>query len=99
MSSNVGSAKHGLIFAQLIVLAGLSVLSGFLGLSPIWHTVALFAIAFSMAGLVVAQYMGLKGEGPLIYLVFFIPVVLFAVLVVPLIPDIAHQIVPFMGGR
>jgi cytochrome c oxidase subunit IV len=99
MASNTASVKHGFIFIQLVGLAVFSAASVFFGLSGPWHTLLLLAVALSMSGLVVAQYMGLKGEGALVYWTFFIPVILFAVLVAPLIPDIGHILVPFLRGR
>jgi hypothetical protein len=99
MTLNALPAKHGAIFSQLLVLAVLSVASVFLPLSEAAHALVFLIIAFAMATLVVSQYMGLKGEGPLVVWVFFIPVILFVLLVALLLPDIAHFRVPFLGVR
>ena len=84
------SLKHGLVYAVLAVLALLSVATRFLPLPGHTGAVVIFAIAFLMAGLVAIQYMGLKWEGTLVYAVVAIPFILFFILVVTLIPDIAH---------
>ncbi len=90
MKPNVASAKHGLVFGTLVVLAFLMVGARFLPLPGYAGTILLFAIAFVMAGLVVLQYMGLKWEGAIVYAVVAGPLVLFLILVLVLIPDVAH---------
>ena len=89
MGLNTASAKHGLVYGVLFALALLTVVARLVLSGPVGK-IAIFVIAFLMAGLVGVQYMGLKWEGRLIYLVIAIPVVLFIILVVVLIPDVAH---------
>ena len=89
MGLNTASAKHGLVYGVLFTLAILTVAAR-LVLSGPTGNITIFAIAFLMAGLVAVQYMGLKWEGRLIYLVIAIPMVLFIILVVVLIPDVTH---------
>jgi caa(3)-type oxidase subunit IV len=96
MASNSGSAKHGFVFGVLVLLALCSVTAGVLHLPVVLNNILIFAIAFAMAGLVVLQYMGLRMEGPLVFWTFLIPVILFAILVVGLMPDIAHTSIEFL---
>jgi uncharacterized membrane protein len=60
------------------------------------NNLAIFAVAFTMAGLVVLQYMGLKIEGPLVIWLFVIPLILFVILVFLMMPDIAQVPVEFL---
>jgi cytochrome c oxidase subunit IV len=91
------TAHHKLVYTMLVILALLSVGMGFLHLPAIVNNVAIFTIAFAMAALVVAHYMGLRWEGPIILWTFLVPIILFAILVVLLVPDIAHSPLPFLG--
>jgi hypothetical protein len=49
-----------------------------------------------MAGLVLGQYMGLRLEGPLVVWTFIVPVALFVVLTLLLMPDIGHVSIEFL---
>ena len=95
MNPNPTSSNHGILYALLVVLVALAAWVSLLHLSPGLNNLAVFGIAFTMAALVLAQYMGLRWEGPLVLWVFAIPVILFAILVVMLLPDIAHTPMPF----
>lgn len=99
MNSQNAPAKHSSIFALLVVLALCSVGVTLVHLSVALNNVVIFAIAFLMAGLVVLHYMGLRLEGPLVVWTFLISIILFAILVVTLMPDIAHTPVGFLKGR
>jgi caa(3)-type oxidase subunit IV len=96
--SNAVSTKHGFIFSQLAVLALLAVAVTRLHFSGGLNNLLVLGIAFGMAALVLVQYMGLKWRDTYIFWIFVIPVVLFAILVVLLIPDVAHQPIPFLNG-
>jgi cytochrome c oxidase subunit IV len=99
MTSNTLPAKHGFLFGILTLLALCSIATVFLHLPAVLNNLIIFAVAFAMAGLVVLQYMGLKMEGPLVVWTFLIPVILFAILVVGLMPDIAHTSIEFLRGH
>jgi cytochrome c oxidase subunit IV len=96
MNNNL-SINQGLSFATLVALALLGVGVTLLHLSAPTQNVLVFAVAFLMAAIVVLQYMGLRWEGPLVIWTFLIPVVLFAILVIALVPDIAHICPAFLG--
>jgi cytochrome c oxidase subunit IV len=98
MGSAKESVKHGFVFVQLIFLALLSVGVRWMPLSGGAHNFLVFGIAFSMAALVLVQYMGLNWRDTLLFWIFMVPVILFAVLVVLLIPDIAHHPFDFLKG-
>lgn len=91
------SIDQGLSFATLVTLALFGVGVTLLQLSPGLQNILVFTAAFIMAGIVVLQYMGLKWEGPLVVWTFLIPVALFAILVIALVPDIAHIVPAFLG--
>ena len=97
MSSQTGSTGHGLVFSILVVLVLLAVGISSLHLSAALNNILVFSIAFIMSGLVVAQYMGLRFEGKLVAWIIIIPLLLFAILVIALLPDIAH--LPFGSLR
>ncbi len=97
MSTNT-KTSHGMIFSALVVMALSAVGLTFLHLSTMMNNLAIFTVAFAMAALVFFQYMELKMEGKLIYWVMVIPCVLFAILVIMLIPDVCHYSVDFLKG-
>ena len=88
--------KHGMVFALLVILALFSVGKALLHLPALWNNLVIFGVAFVLAGLVVAQYMGLRMEGPVVIIIFVIPLVLFAIMVILLMPDVAHVKVDFL---
>ena len=88
--------KHEMVFALLAVLAFFSVRTALLHILAFWKNVVIFGAAFVLAGLVVAQYMGFRMEGPVMIIIFVIPLVLFAIMVILLMPDIAHVKVDFL---
>lgn len=90
------AASHQVIFSLLVVLVLLSVGASFLPLPALLHNVIIFGIAILMAGLVLGQYMGLRLEGPLVVWTFIVPVILFGVLTLLMMPDIAHVPVGFL---
>jgi caa(3)-type oxidase subunit IV len=96
MNSNTASNNHTMIFSVLVVMALSAVGVSLLHLPVMTNNVAIFAIAFVMAGLVFFQYMDLKSEGKLIYWLVVIPCVLFGILVVLFIPDVCHFSIDFL---
>lgn len=90
------AASHSVIFSSLVALVLLLVGVSFLPLSALFHNLIIFGIALVMAGLVLGQYMGLRLEGPLVVWTFVVPVILFAIIVILLMPDIAHVPVGFL---
>ncbi len=90
MGPQKSDSTHEVVFSSLIVLVLSAVGASLLHLPPVVNNVVVLTIAFAMAGLVVAQYMGFKVEGPVIKLVMAVPVLLFVILVIVLMPDIAH---------
>jgi len=97
MDAKSGILNHSLIFGLLVVLMAASVgTSLLLHSSPVANNVVIFIIAFIMAGLVISQYMDLKIEGPLVIWLVLIPVILFAIIVFLMMPDIAHVSVDFL---
>ncbi len=95
MSSKTPS-NHAAVFSSLVVLSLSSVGIFFLHMPILANNLAIFAVAIVMAGLVFFQYMDLKDEGSIIYWVIIIPFVLFAILVILLIPDVCHYPVDFL---
>ena len=87
-------SAHGITFSFLVFLVLGSVGASLMHLPPSTNNVIVLAAAFFMAGLVVSQYMGLKVESWVVRLTVAVPVVLFIILVVLLLPDIAHFPVP-----
>lgn len=94
MNPQMSTAPHGVIFSSLVALVLCAVGFSLMHLPPLANNVIVLAIAFVMAGLVVTQYMGLKIEGGVVRLVVLVPIILFAILVMVLMPDIAHVSVP-----
>jgi cytochrome c oxidase subunit IV len=97
MSSKT-SSNHAVVFSSLVVLCLCSVGITYLHLSVVATNTAIFSVAAVMAGLVVFQYMNLKSEAAVIYWVTIIPLVLFAILVFMLIPDVCHFSIDFLRG-
>ena len=91
------TVNHSLVFGTLVILVLISVGISLLHFSVLMNNVLIFFIAFIMSALVVAQYMGLRFEGRLVVWIFIVPLVLFAILVVALMPDIGHVAVNFLG--
>jgi caa(3)-type oxidase subunit IV len=87
-----------MVFSALVAMALSTVGIFFLHLPGLTQNVAIFAVAFVMAGLVFFQYMDLKNEGKLIYWIMIIPFVLFGILVVLFIPDVCHYSINFLRG-
>ncbi len=96
MNSNTASNNHTTVFSVLVVMALSAVGVTFLHLPLMANNVAIFSIAFVMAGLVFFQYMDLKSEGKLIYWIMIIPFVLFGILLVLFIPDVCHYSINFL---
>jgi caa(3)-type oxidase subunit IV len=92
------SSNHTAVFISLIVLVLCAVGVTFLHLSVMTQNFSIFGVAAVMASLVFFQYMNLKSEGHLIYWLTIIPLVLFAILVVLLMPDVCHYSIPFLKG-
>ena len=92
MNSTTASNNHTMIFSVLVVMALSAVGVTFLHLPIVTNNVAIFAIAFVMAGL----YMDLKSEGKLIYWIMIIPFILFGILLVLFIPDVCHFSINFL---
>ncbi len=87
-------SAHEITFSFLILLVLGSVGVSLLHLPSSIHNAIVLTAAFLMAGLVASQYMGLKVEGWVVRLTVAVPVILFIILVVLLLPDIAHFSVP-----
>jgi cytochrome c oxidase subunit 4 len=79
------------VWYWLIGLALGSVLVSTLPLPHTWITVIIFAVALVKAVLVALYFMHLKFERRLIYCLVFSPLLLFAILLLVLFPDIAMQ--------
>lgn len=95
MDAKTGSANHSVVFGSLVMLVLIAVGISVLHLSVMTNNILIFAIAFIMSGLVVAQYMGLRFEGRLVVWAFVLPLILFVILVIAMMPDIGHVSVPF----
>ncbi|SRR5579871_6834386 len=87
-------SAHEITFSLLIVLVLGSVGASLMHLPSSTNNTIVLAAAFLMAGLVASQYMGLKVEGWVVRLTVAVPAVLFIILVVLLLPDIAHFPIP-----
>lgn len=96
MASPNSSMNHSFIFSLLVVLVLASVGIHLAHLPNSVNNLAIFAVAFAMAGLVVSQYMGLKIEGRLVVWLFVTPLILFAVLLFLMMPDVAQVPVEFL---
>jgi hypothetical protein len=91
-ASSASALTYGVLMAMVLLAVGFT----YAHLPAVTTNVILFAIATVMALLVVFQYMGIKMEGVLIYATIITPLVLFALLVFVLIPDISihHTLMP-----
>lgn len=81
-------SRYFAIWVWLIVLTGAYLAERAVGVP---HRIALaivFAIAFVKALLVVWNYMHLRHEGRMIFAILLVPILLFAILVLLLAPDI-----------
>jgi len=99
MDPQKASARHNIVFSILAGFVLLSVGVSLLHLPESINNLIVLGIAFLMACLVAAQYMGLKWEGRLIDVIVVIPLALFALLIIVLIPDIGHHSIPFLQGH
>jgi caa(3)-type oxidase subunit IV len=99
MEPKSASMNHGPIFILLVALVFSSVGVHLLHLSPAVNNWMVLGIACVMAGLVVAHYMGLKWEGILVDWIVVVPLVLFAILMVVLLPDLGGSSFKFFAGH
>lgn len=83
--------KYVLVWYGLLGLALASVLVSALLVSHTLAVVLIFAAAMVKAVLVALYYMHLRFEGGLIYALALVPLVLFGILVLVLIPEIASR--------
>jgi caa(3)-type oxidase subunit IV len=90
MSVTASKSNHELVYAALVVLALVTVGASFLHLPGNENVYLIFGLAVVQCLLVALQYMGLKLEGPMVYGLMIIPLILFAILVFLCIPDISH---------
>lgn len=97
MDLKTNSASHGPIFTLLVISVLVAVGTSLLHLPALLNNIVVLTVAFFMAALVVAQYMGLSFEGKLVRWVVVVPFVLFAILVGILLPDIGHMPLQFLG--
>jgi len=97
MEIRTDPANHGPVFTLLMVLVLVATGISLLHLPVAINNSVVLGIAFVMAGLVAAQYMGLRLEGKLVHWIVVVPTVLFLILVVMLLPDIAHVPLTFLG--
>lgn len=98
MKMVLGSADHGPIFTLLVILVLLATGISLLHLPAPISNILVLAIGFVMATLVLGDYMGLKFHGYRVVWLFFLPsLALFTILVVMLLPDIAHVPFTFLG--
>lgn len=91
--------KQGIVFFLLVILVLVSVGVHELHLSLSMEIPFLALIAVTMTALVATRYMKLQTEGIVIYLLAGIPVLLFVVLVVLLIPDFVQSHTLFNYSR
>src|SRR5690348_10185476 len=98
MKIMIGSSDHGPIFTMLVILVLSATGISLLHLpAPLSNSLVL-AIGFLMAAMVLGDYMGLKFHGYRVVWLFFLPsLALFTILVVMLLPDIAHIPITFLG--
>lgn len=94
MVPKTNPSSHAVTFSLLILLVLGSLGASLLHLAPLANNIIVLAAGFLMAGLVVTQYMGLQTEAWVVRLTVTVPVILFIILVVVLMPDIAHFSVP-----
>jgi len=87
-------SSHEVTFSLLILLVLGSVGASLMYFSPTTNNAVVLVAAFLMAALVVTQYMGFKREGWTVRMTIAVPVMLFVILFVLLLPDIAHFSIP-----
>jgi len=80
------------VWIWLVVLASLSVLASKLPAPHALVETVIYAAAFAKAGLVALFFMHLKTERSLILALVVVPVVLFLILVVALLPDFVFAV-------
>lgn len=80
-----------IVWAWLVALLGAGMTVFMLPLPHLPALVVIFGIAAFKAGLVLRDYMHLKGEKALIYAIAFIPVILAIAMALVLIPDIVFR--------
>lgn len=98
-ADNGSQGRQSTVLVLLIILALVSVGIHYLHLTY-GIAIPLYAlVALSMTSLVTGKYMRLLSEGNMIYFLAGIPVFLFIVLVVLLIPDIAINHTILTGGK
>ncbi len=98
MATQSRPVNHNFVFAFLVMLVLISVGVSLLHLSALMNNLVVIGVALVMSALVVAQYMGLRFEGRLVIWSFALPLILFAILVIAMMPDIGHVSVPFGGN-
>ncbi len=79
------------VWAWLVILLGLSLASVFLPFSQTVTVTLIFVIAAVKAFLVAVNFMHLKFEQWLVRLIALVPLALFIIMTLTLIPDIAHH--------
>ncbi len=87
MTEQAHKTNYNEIFYWLVGLAAISVIGSVFHLPVKLVNALVFGIAFVKASLVAWNFMHLKSEGRLIYMIALIPVVLFIILVTLLVPD------------
>ena len=88
---NESSKSHVNYFSIWVWLVALTVgylLERFIGIPRHAALLAIFGIALVKALLVALNFMHLRRESPLIYAIVLVPIVLFGILLILLLPDI-----------
>ena len=80
------------IWVALCLMAGTSIVVSVAGLAARTAMLVIFSVALGKALLVAWNYMHLKWEGRLVYLLVLIPLALFLILVMALWPDFTGNI-------
>lgn len=79
------------IWAWLVLLLAISLLAVYLPFSHTATVAMIFVVAFAKATLVAANFMHLRFEKRLIRVIAIVPVVLFIILTVALVPDVVFN--------
>lgn len=79
------------MWGWLVLLLVLGLIAAYLPLPKSMVTFLVFAIATVKAAMVIYNYMHLRFENILIYAIVIVPILLFIVLTVALMPDIAFK--------
>lgn len=79
------------IWAWLVFLLIVSLLAVYLPFSPAATMSIIFSVALAKAALVAANYMHLRFEKGLIHAIAIVPVLLFVILTLALLPDIVYN--------